>query len=380
MTGTTTSETTPGPRLGERVPAPLVDVGLVALAGLDLWLNVWDETRLGIALAALACAALALRRRFPLAVVVLTLPASLMHAVVVAPAVALFALAERSRHRALLAGCAALSALATAFPWPPSELDAGDRAWTLLDFVYALATAAAPVLLGQLVQARRDLSARLVEIEAAKEHEQALHAQTVLARERAQLAREMHDVVSHQVSLIAVQAAALQVGADDAGTQEAARTIRSLSVATLDELRTMVTLLRASGGRATELAPQPTLADLRTLVASSGIDAELTGELPPTVGSPAQRALYRTVQEALTNVRKHAPRATATVELWHDGDDVGVTITNTPPSQPSLPLPGARQGLVGLEERADLLHGTLESAPTDDGGYRVHLRLPTRTD
>lgn len=145
--------------------------------------------------------------------------------------------------------------MATAFPWPLSYLDSSDRASTLVDFVYALATAAAPVLLGQLVQA-----------------------------------------------------AALQVGADDPDTRQAARTIRSLSVATLDELRTMVTLLRASGGHATELAPQPTLADLRTLVESSGIDAELTGELPPTVGTPAERALYRTVQEALTNVRKHAPQ------------------------------------------------------------------------
>lgn len=99
-----------------------------------------------------------------------------------------------------------------------------------------------------------------------------------------------------------------------------------------------------------------------------------------TVGAPAQRALYRTVQEVLTNVRKHAPRATATVELWHDGDDVGVTITNSPPSQPSLPLPGARQELVGLKERADILHGSFESAPTSDGGYRVRLRIPARTD
>lgn len=380
--GTTTGvEAAPRPRRGERVPAPLVDVGLVALAGLDLWLSVWDGSRLAVALAALACAALALRRRLPLAVFVLTLPASLMHGVVVAPAAALFTLAERSRHRGLLAGCAALSALATAFPWPPSSLESSDHTWTLLDFAYASATAAAPVLLGQLVQARRDLARRLVEIEEAKEHEQALHAQAVLARERAQLAREMHDVVSHQVSLIAVQAAALQVGAEEPDTVRAADTIRSLSVATLDELRTMVTLLRAAGGgHTTDLAPQPTLADLRTLVASSGIDAELTGELPPTVGTPAQRAVYRTVQEALTNVRKHAPRATATVELWHDGDDVGVTITNGPPSQPSLPLPGARQGLLGLQERADLLHGSLESAPTGDGGYRVRLRIPARTD
>lgn len=182
---------------------------------------------------------------------------------------------------------------------------------TLVFFVYGLATAAAPVLFGQLLQAQRDLARRLVEIEEAREHERALHAQAVLARERAQLAREMHDVVSHQVSLIAVRAGALQVAAKDADAKEAARTIRSLSVTTLDELRTMVTLLRASGGQATELTPQPTLVDLHRLVESSGTHAQLKGELPPTVGTPTQRAPYRTVQEALTNVRKHAPGATA---------------------------------------------------------------------
>jgi signal transduction histidine kinase len=224
------------------------------------------------------------------------------------------------------------------------------------------------------------LARRLVEIEEAREHERALHAQAVLARERAQLAREMHDVVSHQVSLIAVRAGALQVAAKDADAKEAARTIRSLSVTTLDELRTMVTLLRASGGHATELTPQPTLADLRKLVESSGIHTQLTGELPPTVGTPAGRALYRTVQEALTNVRKHAPGATACVELWRDGDGIGVTVTNTPPTRPSLSLPGSQQGLVGLRERAEILHGTLDAGPTAEGGYRVRLRIPLSVD
>ncbi|MEU6365240.1 histidine kinase [Streptomyces sp. NPDC046931] len=362
------------------MPAPLVDAGLVALAALDLWLNLSDDTPRGLALAALACGALAVRRRFPLVVFLLTLPATLIQDTLVAPIAALYTLAERSRDRRLLAVCATLYALATAIPWPPDHGGGFGRTWTLVDFVYTLATAAAPVLLGQLVQARRDLSQRLVEIEEAKEHERALHAQAVLTRERAQLAREMHDVVSHQVSLIAVQAGAVQVGAKDAETREAARVIRSLSVGTLDELRTMVTLLRASGGDVTELTPQPTLADLHRLVGSSGIEAELKGELSPTVGTPAQRALYRTVQEALTNVRKHAPGAKATVELWHDGTDVGVTITNTAPTRPALPLPSAHQGLVGLRERAEILHGTFESGPTSDRGFRVRMRIPAHAD
>ncbi|XVV00695.1 sensor histidine kinase [Actinosynnema sp. CA-248983] len=359
------------------MPAPVVDLALVAVAALDVALNL-DDAPLGVALAVPGCAALAFRRRFPLGVFLLTLPVALTQDVAVAPLIALFTLAERSRDRRLLAVCAALLAIASSVPW---FLDSETgRTMTLVVFVYNLATAAVPVLVGQLVQARRDLARRLDEIEEAKEHERELHAQAVLARERAQLAREMHDVVSHQVSLIAVRAGALQVATKDPDAEDAARTIRSLSVTTLDELRTMVTLLRASGGRDTELSPQPTLADLRGLVASSGTHAELTGELPPTVGTPAQRAVYRTVQEALTNVRKHAPGATARVELWHDGPDIGVTVTNTPPTRPSLALPGSRHGLVGLRERAEILNGSLESGPTAEGGYRVRLRLPLSTD
>ncbi|MGI5430387.1 sensor histidine kinase [Streptomyces sp. CA-179760] len=361
-----------------RVPEPVLDAVIVAIAAGDVWFNLDEGSRLATAVAAAGCAALVFRRRFPLAVFACTLPASLMLDIVFAPFAALFTLAERSRDRRLLVVSALLFALASAAPWPLDDFASRDRTWTLVYFFYTLATATAPVLLGQLVQARRDLARRLVEIEEAREHERLLHSQAVLARERAQLAREMHDVVSHQVSLIAVQAGALQVAATDPDFKEGARTIRSLSVDTLDELRHMVTLLRASGGHATELTPQPTLADLRKLLATSGIDTELVGELRPDVGPPAQRAVYRTVQEALTNVRKHAPGATATVRLWcaDDGEAFGVTVTNTPPTRPSLPLPGSGQGLVGLKERAELLGGAFASGPTADGGYEVSLRIP----
>ncbi len=365
-----------------RIPDPVVDAVVVTVAVVDVLLNLEDAGPVAQAMAALACAVLAVRRRFPLPVFLLTLPASFMLDIVFAPFAALFTLAERSRRRRLLVVCAVLFAVASAAPWLLNDLSSHERTWTLVYFLYTLATAAAPVLLGQLVQARRDLARRLAEIEEAREHERLLHSQAVLARERAQLAREMHDVVSHQVSLIAVQAGALQVAATEPDFREGARTIRSLSVDTLDELRHMVTLLRASGGRTTELTPQPTLADLHKLVTTSGIDSRLTGELPPDINTPAQRAVYRTVQEALTNVRKHAPGATATVRLWSadDGTAFGVTVTNTPSTRPSLPLPGSRQGLIGLKERAELLGGSFESGPTADGGYELTLRIPTDTD
>ncbi|CAL9425977.1 sensor histidine kinase [Streptomyces sp. enrichment culture] len=369
-----------GLALWRRVPPWAVDTALVALAALDAWINLFgeDTTSFMWACAALGCAALFLRRRSPLTVVLLTLPTLVFMDVAVAPFAALYTLAAHTRNRPLLAGCALLNAAASTLAWPLSNTFDGDRAWTLVQFVYTLATAFAPVLVGQLVQARHDLARQLVEVEEAREHERALYAQTVLARERAQLAREMHDVVSHQVSLIAVQAGALQVAAKDRQTRDGARAIRALSVNTLDELRHMVTLLRASGGKETELAPQPTLADLQQLIANSGIETTLIGELPPHISTTAQRTIYRTVQEALTNVRKHAPGARAEVRLWHDAHDFGVTITNTAPTRPSVPLPSAHHGLIGLKERAELLDGTLTAGPTPQGGFKVGLRAPSR--
>ena len=272
-----------GRALWRRVPPWVVDAGLVVLAAVDAWINLDDgATPLMWACAALGSAGLLLRRRFPFAVFLLTLPMLLFMDVGVAPIAALYTLAARTRNRPLLAGCALLNAAATTLAWPLSETFSGDpfsgdRTWTLIQFVYTLAMAFAPILCGQLVQARHDLARRLVEVKEAREHERALHAQTVLARERAQLAREMHDVVSHQVSLIAVQAGALQVAAKDPDARDAARTIRTLSVNTLDELRHMVTLLRASGGKETELTPQPTLADLQQLIANA---AALAAPLP----------------------------------------------------------------------------------------------------
>ncbi|MER5225013.1 two-component sensor histidine kinase, partial [Streptomyces flaveus] len=149
--------------LWERVPAPVVDIVLVAVAAVDVWLMLWDDTRPGVALATLGCAALAFRRRFPLGVFLLTLPIALMQDIAVAPLVALFTLAERSRSRPLLAGCVALAAVVSSTPWPLASFSEVGRTMTLIDFVYSLATAVAPVLFGQLLQAHRDLARRLAE-------------------------------------------------------------------------------------------------------------------------------------------------------------------------------------------------------------------------
>ncbi|MGW1882753.1 sensor histidine kinase [Streptomyces sp. NPDC001970] len=360
-----------------RVLVPLQNALLVAASLLDVWANVDTGQPVRLAFALGAACVLPLRRRLPLVVFLLTLPAVLLSDAGVAALVALYTLSSLSRRRTLLAVCALAFTIADMTSWPSPNFDLTDTA-TLITLGYTAATAAAPVFLGQLVQTRRDLSLRLAEISEARDHERMLTAQTVLARERAQLAREMHDVVSHQVSLIAVRAGALQVGTRDAEVKEAAATIRRLSVQTLDELRHMVSVLRAAGGRPTELTPQPSLVDLPRLVGSSGIEAELQTDVPDGLPHTVQRAIYRTVQEALTNVRKHAPGAVATVRVLHEGDTVRVTVVNTAPTQSALPLPSAHYGLVGLRQRAALLGGTVTSGPTADGGYELRLELPAQ--
>ncbi|WP_320778331.1 sensor histidine kinase [Streptomyces sp. CRN 30] len=358
----------------------MIDAALVLAALVDVRVNVSPDYEQGMACALLAALVLPLRRHLPLAAFLLTIPSALFTDAVFAPLAALYTLSSLDHRRSLLALCGLLYAVSDFLPWRWWELRADSFAADDLGIApvaYSVAWATAPVFLGQLVQARRELSLRLAEISEAREHERLLTAQSVLSSERAQLAREMHDVVAHQVSLIAVQAGALQVGTRDEETRQAAATIRRLSVQTLEELRHMVSVLRAAGSRPTELTPQPSLADLRRLVDTSGIEAELRADLPGTLPPPVQRAVYRTVQEALTNVRKHAPGATATIGLRREGGTVRVTVTNTAPTRPALPLPGAHHGLIGLRQRAELLGGTVTTGPTADGGYELRLELPT---
>lgn len=362
-------------RLG-RIPAAIVDAALIVAAVLDAMLMVGTDRPYATICTTVAALALAVRRRWPYLAFALTLPATAVSSAVVAGAIALYTVAASTRNRRTLAVCAIIySICCAAMVWDRS-LPAPTRVDLLVSVGYNIVTAAAAIFLGQLVQARRDLQQRLTEIHQAREHEQQLVAQTVLAKERAQLAREMHDVVSHQVSLITIQAGALQVNTNDPDTKATAKTIRDLSVRTLDELRHMVTVLRASGSVPTELTPQPTLAGLNQMIANSGIETRLDGDLPTDMSAAAQRAIYRTVQEALTNIRKHAPGAAATIRIRHDGATIEVIITNTPATRPTLPLPGAQHGLIGLRERTELLGGAITAGPTTDNGYQIQLRLP----
>ncbi len=135
-------------------------------------------------------------------------------------------------------------------------------------------------------------------------------------------------------------------------------------------LRHMINVLGASGSCHPELTPQPDLADLERLVDASGIEAKLTTDLPDDLPPTVLCAFYRTVLDALTNVRKHAPGATATVRIHHVDGAVRSALTNTAPNRRAFALPSAHHGLVGLAQRAELLGGTVRRPMTYRGRSR----------
>jgi signal transduction histidine kinase len=379
-----------------RLPQWAFDGFVLAAAIVHLCLVIDLANQPAASFAILGVAALAFRRRFPLLVFLVTLPAAFLVFEKVASMFALFTLTRRSRRLTIPVIATAVLGFVFAlhgtglywflsyFPlWATPFDQLREELWMttqpdffLREVFFYLLMAAVPTILGHMQRTREILSDRLMEIEEAREHEQLLLTEQALAAERAQLAREMHDVVSHQVSLIAVQAGAMQVKAQDDESRQIASTIRRLSVTTLEELRHMVQVLRASGVGATELTPQPTLEQLDALVAGSGVEAELRLERIVGLDPAAQRAIYRTVQEAITNARKHAPGAPVRVSVLNWGEGANVSVENPPGSRPVLELPGSRHGLLGLGQRAELLGGHFEAGPTADGGWAVRMWVP----
>ncbi|GAA1966045.1 sensor histidine kinase [Kitasatospora viridis] len=359
----------------------------VATALLEGWLldhnTVWWKTWLNCA----GAAGLLLRTRWPLVSMALALPGTFYTDSWIASGTALYSVAAQRRRPAAAVVCGAAFALADYFTWSESGPSSGIDPFSLtqsngLAMMQSLLLGTAPVAVGWLARTRRELTVRLAELTRGQQREARLLAERVLATERARLAREMHDVVSHQVSLISVQAGGLQVSTTDPAAERTARTIRELSVRTLQELRQMVGVLRAAGPAVPDGSPpppQPRLADLPRLIEDSGLCTEV--ELPPggqEWPEPVQRAAYRTVQEALTNISKHAPGARVRVTVRDEGERLLVEVRNgpAPASVPAPGLPGGGHGLVGLRERAQLLGGTLTAGPTLDAGFTVRAELP----
>ncbi|WP_441250505.1 sensor histidine kinase [Kitasatospora sp. McL0602] len=332
-----------------------------------------------------AVGALFIRHRRPAAAFLLTVPALVTTHALPASLFTLTALVHRRAPRWALLGAGALVGLGTTLRWDPSRswTQVVPEHWSTAELArhgtYGMLFAMAPVLLGLLHLAHRELAVRITELDGLRAQERQLHEQRVVNLERARISREMHDVVSHKAGLIAVQAGALEVTTDDEHVRQTAATLRGLAVATLEELRAILLVLRTAGPDRTGLLPQPRLTDLPALVVEAGVDTTLsvapalTGRLLP---EPVGRTIYRTVQESLTNIRKHAPGATTTVRLDTDEEHLYLRIRNGPGAGPPCDLPSGGQGLIGLRERAGMLHGSLAVGPTSDGGFQVRLTLP----
>jgi signal transduction histidine kinase len=236
---------------------------------------------------------------------------------------------------------------------------------------------------GMLVRAQRQLVGSLRDRARQAEQEQRLRVEEARHLERERLAREMHDVLAHRISLLAVHAGALEIRRSAPAEElEAVRIIRQSAYEALEDLREVIGMLRHDDATADGQRPQPTLTDVPGLIAQSrqaGMSIRVDDRIAEASGIPAGvgRHVYRVVQEGLTNARKHAPGADVRIVLDADpGAGVTVEITNAMPAGGRVPpIPGTGTGLIGLRERMDLIGGRLEHGPTG-GEYRLMAWLP----
>ena len=348
----------------------------LVLAGFGAW-RPTDNLRASgglIALAILSTLPLAVRRLYPVPVLAVvtaaTVSAALAYQAYWAPGavVALYTVAAHcQRSEAMRTGAAALLALALPVAY------ATHWEWSTL---LRLAPFAAAWILGDNLRTRRAYL-RAVEDRARQlEREQDANARRAAAEEQARIAREVHDVVAHNLSVIVVQATA----ADRVFTEqpnEARRAVRAIEETArqaLGDLRRVLGVVRPGDG----LAPQPGLSRLDDLVAqvrASGLDVDLeVVGAPRELPGPLELSAYRIVQEALTNTMRHAAARHASVRLRFDADALGLEVVDDGAGPGANGGPG--RGLVGMRERAASLGGELEAGPGAEGGFRVAARLP----
>ncbi|WP_371578436.1 sensor histidine kinase [Streptomyces sp. NBC_01314] len=311
----------------------------------------------------------------------------------IAHAVILFLLALRLPNRVVIGslvlttlGTFALQGLAGSHEYAPTT------SLALVFFVGA-------VLLGSAIRGRREARTQLVELTSITAEER---ARRTLLEERSRIARELHDVVAHHMSVISIQAqvAPHLVENPSEELKENLHGIRQNALEALTELRRVLGVLRSENppdagpdgphgiaavteGTAPH-APQPTLDRLDALIdntraAGLAVVTEIHGEVSP-LSSGVELSAYRIVQEALSNALRHAPGSTVRVELTHFPHGLQVRVINSRPVRKAPPFPGAGHGLLGMRERAAMLGGTLMATETSHGGFAVVAFLPRDGD
>jgi signal transduction histidine kinase len=354
----------------------------------------------GIALLVALCLAtfpLPARRRYPLAVLVVV--ASALAAVVVigqnvadTPIVALpvYTVAARYERRiSVVALCAVGAAFLAALGLGEVLRYASSAAMT--DQVTSnLVVAVAAWFVGDSVRSRRAYVTGLsLQAEERQRRELEL-AQSLVAEERLQIARELHDIVAHSLSVIAIQSGVgghvLDMQPEEA--RKALAAVESTSRSALEELRRVLEVLRRDDPAEPSLLPTPGLADIDRLLAQCqetglAVTYRLRGHLTP-ISPSLDLSVYRIVQEALTNVTKHAGTAQATVEITFDEEAVTINVADKgalhrngsvlPPDQSDAGK--AHHGIIGMRERAAMFGGSLIAGPRSEGGFEVQARLP----
>ncbi|WP_433799165.1 histidine kinase [Actinomycetospora sp. CA-084318] len=375
----------------------LLDGGAVAIALLGVWLSLgpappvfpgeapawwWIDLAGGLVATGLLLA----RRRAPVAVAVLIgLIGLAVTTAWLAGAVATFAVAVR-RPWALAAVLSAVSLAVSPMQWTFRDVRPDSTSWGTLG--WAVLISAAVIASGAAVRARAQLLESLVERARRAEREATLRAEAARTGERTRIAREMHDVLGHRLSLVSMHAAALAHrrrggrAVDPGEIDDALEVIRAGAHDALNDLRTILGILRTDAdaddaGR----APQPTLADLDRLVdgvRAAGAEVVLHDELvggAAAVPDECGRTLYRITQEALTNAARHAPGRPVEVCLrGRAGDGAELVVAN--PLPPSVSVGPGGTGLVGIAERVELAGGEVLACGPDGGAFRVAVRVP----
>ncbi len=426
-----------GPWWWDRVRGAVLDVSLgVASAvecgfeGVRFGREAGIPEAAGVVFGVLAGSVLVARRRWPIAVVLVSIAVMPAQMGFLLGIVGLYTLAATELPRRIIASLAGMSfvgMLIVTFVWVRQDMARGNLTfgdWVIpfASVTTALGMTAPPLLLGLYVGARRRLMESLRERADSLERELQLLAERAEERaewarneERTRIAREMHDVVAHRVSLMVVHSAALQAVArkDPDKAVKNAALVGDMGRQALTELREMLGVLRSGGVHAERsqgavvplaavgaaaaaaadrersggdegAADGPCLSELDALVGQSAaagmvVDLSVEGETRSYAPEVEQTA-FRVVQEALTNVHKHAAGAKTHVRLAHRVSEIAMQVENEPPpelSSASLArLPSGGNGLVGMKERVSALGGVFVSGPTDAGGFRVSAVIP----
>ncbi|MEV0675823.1 histidine kinase [Actinosynnema sp. NPDC050436] len=339
------------------VPAAMV---LLADGGPHPW---------SIPAALVACALLPLRHWHPWLAVVACLPA-LAGGLGWPPAVvALYRVGRKSPPLVMMLCVAATTTLPATLVVVDQQLRVGS---ILLTYAFSLFMSGAPAALGALIATREKLTESLAAVSRAREAELEARETSARASERALIAREIHDAVGHHATLIAVESAALAATTDDPETKETAKRLRALAKEALAEMRAALGLLAAEPNQGHDDIPQ--LVDRAT---AAGLTITLDADLPVALPASVSRAAFRIVQEALTNVTKHAPGTPVQVRLSQRDGTLKIVVDNGVPTTRPTPPDSGGTGLHGLSERVALVGGRLTTTERTDGSWTLEADLPT---